>query len=103
MISSEILHFDLKLSEKVDEIWKTLAVLIFLASIVLFVLFIIALFKRKPKAKLFISSIVCLVLAMILIPTKDKEEKPKAKETTQQASTEVKEEPKKRRSEKGRT
>ncbi|MGM1513202.1 DUF4352 domain-containing protein [Bacillus cereus group sp. BceL212] len=32
---------------------------------------------------------------MILIPTKDKEEKPKAKETTQQASTEVKEEPKK--------
>ncbi|OJE20983.1 hypothetical protein A9490_07995 [Bacillus thuringiensis] len=74
---------------------ETLAVLIFLASIVLFVLFIIALFKRKPKAKLFISSIVCLVLAMILIPTKDKEEKPKAKETTQQASTEVKEEPKK--------
>ncbi|PFA80275.1 protein of unknown function [Bacillus sp. bc15] len=74
---------------------ETLAVLIFLASIVLFVLFIIALFKRKPKAKLFISSIVCLVLAMILIPTKDKEEKPKAKETTQQASTEVKKEPKK--------
>ncbi|EJR37249.1 DUF4352 domain-containing protein [Bacillus mycoides] len=74
---------------------ETLAVLIFLASIVLFVLFIIAIFKRKPKAKLFISSIVCLVLAMILIPTKDKEEKPKAKETTQQASTEVKEEPKK--------
>lgn len=74
---------------------ETLAVLIFLASIVLFVLFIIALFKRKPKAKLFISSIVCLVLAMILIPTEDKEEKPKAKETTQQASTEVKEEPKK--------
>ncbi|PEA86140.1 DUF4352 domain-containing protein [Bacillus thuringiensis] len=74
---------------------ETLAVLIFLASIVLFVLFIIALFKRKPKAKLFISSIVCLVLAMILIPTKDKEEKPKAKETTQQASTEVKEEVKK--------
>ncbi|HFK1742002.1 DUF4352 domain-containing protein [Bacillus thuringiensis] len=73
---------------------ETLAVLIFLASIVLFVLFIIALFKRKPKAKLFISSIVCLVLAMILIPTKDKEEKPKAKETTQQAST-VKKEPKK--------
>nr|WP_256146762.1 DUF4352 domain-containing protein [Bacillus thuringiensis] len=32
---------------------------------------------------------------MILIPTKDKEEKPKAKETTQQASTEVKEGPKK--------
>ncbi|AJG73628.1 DUF4352 domain-containing protein (plasmid) [Bacillus thuringiensis] len=74
---------------------ETLAVLIFLASIVLFVLFIIAIFKKKPKAKLFISSIVCLVLAMILIPTKDKEEKPKAKETTQQASTEVKEEPKK--------
>ncbi|MCU5508297.1 DUF4352 domain-containing protein [Bacillus cereus] len=74
---------------------ETLAVLIFLASIVLFVLFIIALFKRKPKAKLFISSIVCLVLAMILIPTEDKEDKPKAKETTQQASTEVKEEPKK--------
>ncbi|PGQ47087.1 MULTISPECIES: DUF4352 domain-containing protein [Bacillus cereus group] len=74
---------------------ETLAVLIFLTSIVLFVLFIIAQFKRKPKAKLFISSIVCLVLAMILIPTKDKEEKPKAKETTQQASTEVKEEPKK--------
>ncbi|MFJ7482941.1 DUF4352 domain-containing protein [Bacillus thuringiensis] len=46
---------------------ETLAVLIFLASIVLFVLFIIALFKRKPKAK----------------------------ETTQQASTEVKKEPKK--------
>jgi outer membrane biosynthesis protein TonB len=74
---------------------ETLAVLIFLASIVLFVLFIIAIFKRKPKAKLIISSIVCLVLAMILIPSKDKEEKPKAKETTQQASTEVKEEPKK--------
>ncbi|MBZ4221506.1 DUF4352 domain-containing protein [Bacillus wiedmannii] len=80
---------------------ETLAVLIFLASIVLFVLFIIALFKRKPKAKLFISSIVCLVLAMILIPTKDKEEKPKAKETTQQASTEVKEEPKKELSKEG--
>ncbi|ARJ20607.1 hypothetical protein B7492_04890 [Bacillus mycoides] len=74
---------------------ETLAVLIFLASIVLFVLFIIAIFKRKPKAKLIISSIVCLVLAMILMPSKDKEEKPKAKETTQQASTEVKEEPKK--------
>ncbi|MED3352863.1 DUF4352 domain-containing protein [Bacillus thuringiensis] len=74
---------------------ETLAVLTFLASIVLFVLFIIALFKRKPKVKLFVSSIVCLVLAMILIPTKDKEEKPKAKETTQQASTEVKEGPKK--------
>ncbi len=74
---------------------ETLAVLIFLASIVLFILFIIAIFKRKPKAKLIISSIVCLVLAMILIPSKDKEEKPKAKETTQQASTGVKEEPKK--------
>ncbi|MFP3379669.1 DUF4352 domain-containing protein [Bacillus sp. SIMBA_069] len=74
---------------------ETLAVLIFLASIVLFVLFIIAIFKKKPKAKLIISSIVCLVLAMILIPSKDKEEKPKAKETTQQASTEAKEEPKK--------
>jgi outer membrane biosynthesis protein TonB len=74
---------------------ETLAVLIFLASIVLFVLFIIAIFKRKPKAKLIISSIVCLVLAMILIPSKDKEEKPKVKEITQQASTEVKEEPKK--------
>ncbi|GAB6466597.1 hypothetical protein bcgnr5373_47500 [Bacillus cereus] len=74
---------------------ETLAVLIFLASIVLFVLFIIAIFKRKPKSKLIISSIVCLVLAMILIPKKDKEEKPKAKETTQQASTEVKEESKK--------
>ncbi|MBK5491348.1 DUF4352 domain-containing protein [Bacillus sp. TH17] len=74
---------------------ETLAVLIFLASIVLFVLFIIAIFKKKPKAKLIISSIVCLVLAMILIPSEDKEEKPKAKETTQQASTEAKEEPKK--------
>ena len=60
-------------------------------------------FQEKPKAKLIISSIVCLVLAMILIPSKDKEEKSKVKETTQQASTEVKEEPKKRRSEKGRT
>ncbi|EJR29023.1 MULTISPECIES: DUF4352 domain-containing protein [Bacillus] len=74
---------------------ETLAVLIFLAAIVLFVLFIIAIFKKKPKAKLIISSIVCLVLAMILIPSKDKEEKSKVKETTQQASTEVKEEPKK--------
>ncbi|MBK5347275.1 DUF4352 domain-containing protein [Bacillus sp. TH44] len=74
---------------------ETLAVLIFLASIVLFVLFIIAIFKKNPKAKLIISSIVCLVLAMILIPSEDKEEKPKAKETTQQASTAPKEEPKK--------
>lgn len=52
---------------------ETLALLLFFASIVIFAFFIIAIFKRKPKSKLFIGSLVCFALSIIIIPTSDEE------------------------------
>ncbi|MEN1938924.1 DUF4352 domain-containing protein [Paenibacillus sp. 102] len=74
---------------------QTLAGLFLLVSIVFLALFIIAIFRRKPKAKLFIGAIVCFILALVIVPTSNKEEQSQTKEKSQTASSEVKNETKK--------
>ncbi|MDA4083806.1 DUF4352 domain-containing protein [Bacillus cereus] len=67
-----------------------LAFLLFLAAIILFVLFIIALFRKKPKKNLVMVMLGCFILSLIIAPSaKD------SKKTQQTVSSEVKQEPKK--------
>ncbi|HHB1944491.1 TPA: DUF4352 domain-containing protein [Bacillus cereus] len=67
-----------------------LAFLLFLAAIILFVLLIIALFKKKPKKNLVIAMFACFVLSLIIAPSAKE-----SKKTQQTVSSEVKQEPKK--------